>query len=462
MKLMRKFALAALMLVSACLFITFYAGSAPAAEASPQRSCLECHDNLRQQRYVHGPVAVGECIRCHVPVDQETMFDARKHSFKLAREERELCYMCHERRLDAQKVVHGPVRFGLCTACHDPHQSPYRYRLKANPPSQLCFKCHVNDKTIEKEVHGPVAVGDCVACHDPHSSPNPFRLIAQGQNLCFTCHTEKKEEFLPKRFGHPPAKHDCSNCHDPHTSPNAMRLNNSVPSLCFGCHPEKKEHIHNVKTEHDAYKIDRKCLNCHDPHYTNFPKQLRAAPADLCLSCHNKELETPTGKIANMKKLFELNRDWHGPIRQKDCPACHNPHGTDNMRILKRSYPRDFYTPFAPEKYALCFGCHEKTLPLDRFTTTLTNFRNGDENLHFRHVNQSVKGRTCRACHEVHASNNPKHIRDAVSYGAWSLPTNYVKYRSGGKCSPGCHVPRGYNRTQKVQNPIDYENFSAD
>jgi len=435
---------------------------AGAAAAAAEKTCLSCHSDLAKERYVHGPVATGECARCHTPVDKETMYDGRKHRFKLAREERELCYLCHERRLDAQKVVHGPVRFGLCTACHDPHQSPYRYRMKASPPSKLCYQCHVNDKTINKEVHGPVAVGDCVACHDPHSSPYQYRLIAEGQNLCFTCHTEKKEEFLSKRFGHPPAALNCSNCHDPHTSPNALRLNNSVPALCFGCHPEKKDHIAKAKTQHSAYKIDKKCLNCHDPHYTNFPKQLRAAPADLCLSCHNKELETPTGKIMNMKKWLDGNNDWHGPIRQKDCPACHNPHGTDNFRLLKRPYPRDFYTPFSQEQYGLCFSCHERTLVLDRFTTTLTNFRNGDENLHFRHVNQTVKGRTCRACHEVHASNNPKHIRDSVPYGDWNLPTNYVKYRIGGKCSPGCHVPRGYSRAGKVQNPIDYEKFNPD
>ena len=42
------------------------------------------------------------------------------------------------------------------------------------------------------------------------------------------------------------------------------------------------------------------------------------------------------------------------------------------------------------------------------------------------------------------------------------MKTNYVKFQSGGKCAPGCHVPRGYDRTQTVQNPIDYKAFVAE
>jgi len=41
-------------------------------------------------------------------------------------------------------------------------------------------------------------------------------------------------------------------------------------------------------------------------------------------------------------------------------------------------------------------------------TRTLTNFRDGARNLHFLHVNKAVRGRTCRACHEVHASKQPR------------------------------------------------------
>ena len=436
----------------------------PVARDAATPSCVTsgCHSQMGQARYVHGPVAAGECTKCHTPKDEKTAYDGEKHAFRLAREERDLCYMCHEQRMDSQKVVHGPVRFGLCGACHDPHQSPYRYRLRKSPPSQLCYQCHDRDKTIEREVHGPVAEGQCVACHDPHTSPYPYRLVKQGPELCYTCHTEKRAEFTPKRFGHVPARLDCSNCHDPHTSPNPYRVQRTVPELCFGCHPDKKTQVQTARTDHEAVKIQRKCLNCHDPHFTDFPKQLQDTPMVLCFRCHDREQKATDGKmLIDMKAFVGEHKDWHGPVRQQDCAACHDPHGTDNFRILRRPYPQEFYAPFAREQYGLCFGCHEPTLALERTTTTLTGFRNGNESLHFRHVNQA-KGRTCRACHETHASHRPKHIREGVPFGGWEVKTNYVKYANGGKCAPGCHVPRGYNRQQTVQNPIDYRTFTAD
>ncbi len=430
--------------------------------SSPGRSCVNsgCHATMGTERYVHGPVAVGECTVCHLPINKQEMYDGKKHKFELAAQGQNLCYTCHERK-DTEKVVHGPIALGLCTFCHDPHQSPYRYRLRASPPSQLCFLCHPNDKTIEKEVHGPVAVGDCVACHDPHTSPYQYRLRKAGKDLCYTCHTEKQEEFSAKNFEHPPARDDCNNCHDPHNSPNSYRLHRPVPDLCFGCHPDKKEHIQTVKTDHEALRMDKKCLNCHDPHFTDYPKQLKDVPMNLCLQCHDREQQSEDKKLLNIKQLLEENPDWHGPIRQRDCPACHNPHGTDNFRMLKRPFPAEFYTGFAMDKYALCFGCHEKTLVEEPFTRTLTGFRNGEKNLHFHHVNRISKGRTCRACHDFHATKNPKHIRETTLFGNWALPINYVKYTQGGKCAPGCHVPRGYNRVEPVQNPIDYESFEA-
>ncbi|MBT9536511.1 MAG: cytochrome C, partial [Nitrospirae bacterium] len=74
------------------------------------------------------------------------------------------------------------------------------------------------------------------------------------------------------------------------------------------------------------------------------------------------------------------------------------------------------------------------------------------KNLHFVHVNKTIKGRTCRACHDVHATNNPKHIRDAVPFGAWGLPVGFQKASNGGSCQPGCHQKFEYNRIKPVKN----------
>lgn len=427
--------------------------SVPKIEGQRVPSCLnnQCHSNLLENKFVHGPVAAGACTMCHKPMDEDQKYDARKHKFEWQAQGADMCYACHERK-NTKKVVHLPIAQGLCTLCHDPHGSPNRFQLRKQPVSELCYMCHPRNKDNQKEVHGPVAVGDCVSCHDPHESPYRGRLVKEGNALCFMCHMEMEQLMGSKKFTHVPARQHCSFCHDPHTSPFEKRLRKDIPELCFICHANQQQHINKVKVEHDAYKIDKKCLNCHNPHATDFPKQLKAAPGDLCLSCHNRVLSTPSGKIVNMKALLARNKVRHGPVRQKDCPACHNPHGTDNFRILRKYYPPEFYAPFALDNYKLCFSCHEGTLVLDAQTETLTGFRNGDVNLHYKHVNKPEKGRTCRACHETHASNKPKMIRDTVPFGKWALPTNFEKTETGGKCAPGCHVPRGYDRVEPIKN----------
>ena len=102
----------------------------------------------------------------------------------------------------------------------------------------------------------------------------------------------------------------------------------------------------------------------------------------------------------------------------------------------------------------MCFGCHNKEVATKEFTETLTDFRNGKLNLHFLHVNRE-KGRSCKACHEVHAGSQEKHIAKDVPYGKsnWMLPINYTKTETGGSCVVGCHKVKPYDR----KNPIKYE-----
>ena len=89
---------------------------------------------------------------------------------------------------------------------------------------------------------------------------------------------------------------------------------------------------------------------------------------------------------------------------------------------------------------------------MEEFTTTLTGFRNGDKNLHYVHVNKNPKGRTSRACHEVHAGKQANHIRERVPFGKLSYPIRYTKTPNGGSCIVGCHVKRGYDRVNPVKN----------
>ena len=103
---------------------------------------------------------------------------------------------------------------------------------------------------------------------------------------------------------------------------------------------------------------------------------------------------------------------------------------------------------FDEKAYALCFECHEAAAFTDEETDSTTAFRNGQRNLHYLHVNRAVKGRTCRACHDPHASKNEKHIVESVPFGKWRIPIKFESTSTGGSCQPGCHRPERYDREQ--------------
>ncbi|MEN8264781.1 MAG: cytochrome c3 family protein [Nitrospirota bacterium] len=410
----------------------------------------KCHTTMGENMFVHSIVAEGQCSVCHgkSPKHKDS---PKRYKFERIKKVGKNCYSCHK-KYETRKFIHYPVTEGECTSCHSPHGSEYKYILLKEGGS-LCFDCHDEYLVSQKYVHGPADSGGCIVCHDPHSADYEKNLRERPPKLCFMCHTEKAKEFAEAKVVHKPAVESCTNCHNPHSAPEQFMLDDKPPALCFKCHKEKKEEVTSAAVQHGALMIGKACLNCHEPHASNIAKRLSMAPMDLCMKCHNKQVRATDGRLlTNMKELLEENKDHHGPIREKNCAGCHNPHGSDEFRILKEKYPSSFYMPFRIDSYKLCFKCHEQTIVQVPKTTTLTSFRNGMDNLHFKHINNPTKGRTCRACHETHASNYPKHIRKSVPYGNWEFDMNYKKTETGGGCLPGCHKRRGYDRVRKVDN----------
>ncbi|MEJ2108603.1 MAG: cytochrome c3 family protein, partial [Acidobacteriota bacterium] len=136
----------------------------------------------------------------------------------------------------------------------------------------------------------------------------------------------------------------------------------------------------------------------------------------------------------------------HGPIQFRECSECHNPHGSPYFRLLTDMYPERLYAPFFESNYALCFRCHESTLAEEEQADSLTEFRDGERNLHFLHVNKTSMGRTCRLCHDAHAGSEPQYIPESVTFGNWDLPIKFTKTENGGSCEPGCHAAQSYDR----------------
>jgi len=319
----------------------------------PEGSCISssCHDDMAKQKFVHAAAADGEqCVICHEPPDEG------RHAFELTAEDAELCAMCHG-DVAEKEFKHVPVAEGMCTFCHDPHQSENPKQLNFPPNSELCFNCHDSEAFGGPTTHGPVGEGQCLKCHDAHTSDYAF--------------------------------------------------------------------------------------------------QLRAEPPDLCFGCHKRALKDHKDRILPSPKRMFDNADLklHAPFEAGMCLTCHLPHASPNYRLLLEPYTETLYTSFSPDKY-VCFMCHDAEVFEEPRTLEATGFRNGNLNLHYRHVNRK-KGRSCKACHHHHGAPNERLIRDEIPFGTRRINiTKFEKTETGATCAPTCHREVSYDRYDPVINEL--------
>jgi DmsE family decaheme c-type cytochrome len=414
------------------------------AKGKAEEGCASetCHPNVYSKGpVVHGPVKAKQCTVCHKPKRKGISGKHPANSFTVDRSSRP-CFACHKKVTKSlrQGGVHKPLRNKSCLSCHQAHSGKQKSLLKAATPAELCFKCHKASKFKMKNVHGPVAAGACTFCHSPHAAKNKPLLKMSGNTLCFACHDAGR---FKTKFKHKAIEKGCSTCHFAHGSDHKYFVKKKTNDLCATCHQKILKEAKTAKVKHKAIE-KAGCGGCHDPHGSQYAKLMKDHPIRVCTDCHDRVI---TGKHK------------HGPLSEGDCGACHRPHGGPHPKLLGESFPDEFYGRFSEKRYALCFECHESDITHDKHTTTLTKFRHGNLNLHYLHVvspgEKKHKGRSCKACHEVHAGPQPKQIRKDVPFGSggWRLPVTFTKKRNGGRCVVGCHVPQSYNRNAKPGEP---------
>ena len=429
-----------LILLFGCISLAVIAFAQQQKHSDPSKSCVsgQCHAKVVKHTYLHGPLLIGQCTVCHLPLP------GTDHKFKLAATEETLCSTCHKHVATKGYIQHDPVAKGKCLGCHDAHGSEQKSQVRKSPEILLCNECH-NKKPVltRKYAHKPAAEGKCLSCHRPHESQAKNLLDTSGSHLCLQqCHEKMRPVIVAgKEQKVHLASEDCTKCHRSHDSDYPGLLTRSAGELCLdGCHKEIKENKESSEFKHDAMTKGLACVECHRAHDNRFGRLLRKPETELCFTCHDK-----------LQNQIEAAKFKHRPVSDNRCLPCHRPHGSKYSKLLFADYPSATLSAYDPAKYALCFICHKEGIVRERYVDNQTNFRNGRLNLHYLHVNRENGGFTCRACHDAHASSQPAQIRDKAPWGIWEIPIKFTKSKAGGSCLTGCHMEYTYDRVNPVQ-----------
>jgi DmsE family decaheme c-type cytochrome len=299
---MRYFRLAMLAAASLLLFggsQAFAQAAAPAATWSVT-DCQGCHEKAFSPAYTKSVHAQADqsCASCHEHVAEHAKAQlageqgpvpSMKHL--KAAQINATCQTCHEKANQANYESSMHARRNVsCTSCHSVH-SPKSVtgQLKTKNDAEGCYTCHKSERAKSMRTsHHPVREGkmSCSSCHNPHDGSQPKMIKADSVNeLCYTCHTEKRGPFL---FEHAPVREDCVSCHEPHGSNHKRLLLQKLPNLCWNCHFTGSGHFgsgDNLSTEKGARVapvtgfptvnsrfVEKSCKNCHtNLHGSNSP-----------------------------------------------------------------------------------------------------------------------------------------------------------------------------------------------
>jgi DmsE family decaheme c-type cytochrome len=270
-------------------------------------TCIKCHDEdskypvlaifktkHAQPADARTPFAKLQCESCHGPGARhaEEVPEGQKQAPIIAfgskswvpvEKQNQVCLDCHEdqARIAWKGSPHGGNDVA-CVGCHKIHATHDAVRTVAEQPD-VCFTCHQRQRAeFDKPSVHPVRFGQmaCNSCHQVHGAVTAKLLLKPTLNeLCYTCHAEKRGPFL---WEHAPVPEDCSNCHTPHGSIHTPLLTKLPPLLCQQCHSQLG-HPGIVSTaaglpdgNPSAFLLTGACLNCHaQVHGSNSPSGVK-------------------------------------------------------------------------------------------------------------------------------------------------------------------------------------------
>jgi DmsE family decaheme c-type cytochrome len=260
---------------------------------------------------------------------------------------------------------------------------------------ETCLTCHEDQKKYHGTPHGraqnprtPAAGSGCESCHGPGQAhvdaggdktkiKNPRTMTPrEASAACLSCHNRSEHDNFAG------GKHDarnvsCVTCHSVHApkSEKGQLKTETQEETCVQCHRTQVNKVH--KSSHmpvgnlNGKKME--CTSCHNPHGSQNVKMLKEGNsiAEACASCH-----------AEKRGPFL----WEHAVGRENCVTCHDAHGSNNERMLVAKVPM------------LCQRCHVSS----RHPATVY------DQLQVNSKSNRVMSRGCVNCHAmVHGSNHP-------------------------------------------------------
>ncbi len=135
----------------------------PGLTTSANRSADDRRRSLRVMSQ-HPPFTMRQCESCHAPELGQRLHDDFPS----------LCRDCHETHFEERRYVHGPVASGDCLFCHTMHVSTEK-ALLTQPQAVLCTSCHPAqwDDGAPAPYHDGIERLACTDCHEAHFADNP-------------------------------------------------------------------------------------------------------------------------------------------------------------------------------------------------------------------------------------------------------------------------------------------------
>jgi predicted CXXCH cytochrome family protein len=250
-------------------------------------------------------IGAGICSRCH-PTETLLALDPAGHSEVLA------CVDCHSDR--------RPGRFGRrhrtipsCTSHHEaPSGHPPHFFARTHQKSRNCRRCHdphgsTNLSLVRTAIRSAHRLRPVTFTEEVGAAPGGFtNPDAPGTGVCETCH-RRTDFYRANGKGKPHFTQTCTLCHEHDAGFRPVIAEKN----CAICHPDEaalfqKSSLHSSNFE---------CTGCHAEVSPKPGPGHRSVPA--CTDCHDTATHSPPGVAAF------------------PCTQCHDPHGTDNIRLVR-------------------------------------------------------------------------------------------------------------------------------